>query len=657
VLTTMRRTLRGSLGSLTVTAVAVGLLWVPPAHAAKLGPKPSLDSVRHFQGGNFAKLRWSKVSGAHTYQVFYKDARFDEDLPRNWELYRTLEGTRTRIFVPSGHTRQFGVRAVGGPHGRRRLATAISDFGTISRPAGLAALRKVGGWRTVKKKPLYRHQALEASRPRARLRLPDARSSSTVRLVGEAGPRFGTVDVYVGKTRIRRVDFGRRSHNPNKRIRIKVRPGRSGTISVVTRSHKPVRISAVGHTRPSTSATKRPLPPLSRPPARSFTFQGSGWGHGVGLSQYGAKAMADAGRSVRRILRHYYQGTKLTSVEDEKLLDVNVGYHVPSVTVRLRALHRGAVAEVCALTRNRCAKSVSIHDKRAGSRTAGEIRVTRHRGRVRARVSHPNGDITRLRGSQIRVRWSGTRALGGAASVVRLGNGREYRHGEVLVTKHSRRLLNGIVRLRLQSEYLRGIAEMPSSWNEDALRTQAILARTYALKAGASRGPVCDCHLHDSVIDQSYVGWGKESEGRDAYYGNRWVRAVKSTNGRVVTYKGALAGTYYFSSSGGHTLNAQDVWSSTVPYLRSVDDTWSLKRANPNRSWKSSRSPASVAALFGLRRLHDIAVTRRYAGGAVRSVRAIAVNGDTRTISGKADYMRSRLGLKSAWLTSIDEAY
>ncbi len=648
--------LRATLGSLTATAVAVSLLWVPPAHAGKLGSKPSVERIRHFQGGDFQKLRWSRVSGAQSYQVFVKDARFDEPLPRNWKLYRTVEGTKSRIFVPGGHTRQFGVRAVGGPNGMRRAVTRISNFGTISRPAGLSALARVRGWRTVRKNSLYRNAALEASRPRAKLRLPDARGSGSVRIVGEVGPRFGTVDVYVGKTRIKRVDLGRPRHDANRRILVRVRPARSGTISLVTRSQKPVRISAVAHTRPSTSATRRPRPPLSRPPARSFTFQGSGWGHGVGLSQYGAKAMADAGRSVRRILRHYYSGTTIATIADDKVLDINVGYHVPSLTVRLRALSRGAVAEVCTIARERCVKRVTIRDKRPGSRTAGEIRVTRVKGDVRARVTHRNGDVSWLRGARIRVRWSGTRYLGGPASVVRMGNGREYRHGELLMTKHDKRLLNGIARMSLQAEYLRGVAEMPSSWNVDALRAQAIIARTYALKAGAQRGPICDCHLHDSVIDQAYVGWGKESEGRDAYYGRRWVSAVKSTNGRVLTYDGALAGTYYFSSSGGHTLNSQDVWSSTVPYLRSVDDKWSLNGANPNRSWSTTRSPASMESLFGLPSIHKITITKRYAGGAVHAVRATAVNGDTRTISGKADYMRTRLGLKSSWLTAIDEA-
>lgn len=59
--------------------------------------------------------------------------------------------------------------------------------------------------------------------------------------------------------------------------------------------------------------------------------------------------------------------------------------------------------------------------------------------------------------------------------------------------------------------------------------------------------------------------------------------------------------------------------------------------------------------MFGLEDIYKLTITKRYDGGGVRSVTATASNGDTKTISGKADYMRSRLGLKSAWVTSIDE--
>jgi len=655
VFTKSHRILRRIFVSLTGAAVAIGVLAAPPAQAAELGPRPTVERARHFQVGPFQKLHWSPVSGARSYQIFVKTARYQDHLPREWRLFKEVRRNQARIYVAQGETGQFGVRAVGSPDGARYAVTKISNFGAISRPARLSELDRVRRWRTVRKDSLYRDVALAASAPRAKLRLRHAKDTLSVRLVGEAGRRFGVVDVYVGATKIKRVDFGRRRHDADKRFVVRVRPSRSGTITLITRSRKPVRISAIGHTRRSTDATKKPAAPIANQPASSFTFSGSGWGHGVGLSQYGAQAMADAGKSVGRILGHYYNGTSLDQVADDKLLDVNVGYHWSSLTAELRALEGGAELQVCAMVSNRCNKSATIRDKRSGAGTAGRIAITRSRGDVRARVTSANGDMTTLRGDRIRIRWSGTRYLDGEPAVLRLETGREYRHGELIVNKHGTDRINPVVRMRLQSEYLRGVAEMPSSWNAAALRAQAIIARTYALRTGAGRKSDCDCHLHDSVVHQSYVGWSKEIEGSSAYYGKRWVSAVNRTDGTVLTYRGSLAETYYFSSSGGHTLNSQDAWSSTVPYLQSVDDPWSQTGSNPNRSWSTGRSQASVASLFGLKDIDKLSITKRYAGGGVGAITATATNGDTKTISGKADYMRSRLGLKSAWVTSIAE--
>ncbi|HET6698439.1 MAG TPA: SpoIID/LytB domain-containing protein [Nocardioidaceae bacterium] len=627
------------------------------AAAQRLGGRPPVTDARHFNNGGFQRLHWGSVRGAAYYQVYVKQGDYDRALPRNWRLLKTVEGTATTVHIAQGQTRQFGVRAVGRPAGMRRAVTAISSFGTVSRPPRLRALDREGGWHTMHKRAFYRDTALRTRRPGARLTLRGADDTSSVRLVAVTGPRYGSLDVYVGGRKVKHIDLGRRHHNPHKRLIARLSQPRSGAITLVHRGRQPVRISALGHARRATTATRTPKAPLSRPPARSFTFRGSGWGHGVGLSQYGARAMAEAGRSTKQILQHYYSGTRLGRVDDDRELDINVSYHASPVVVRLSALGRGADAEVCAMKRRRCADSVVTHDRRANDRPAGSIVVTRHRGRVQARVKQPDGDVHRLRGDRIRVRWSGTRYRDGSAAVVRLGSGREYRHGELLVTKHGSSLLNAAIRVELQSEYLRGVAEMPSSWDMEALRAQAIIARTYALKSGRGKRSDCDCHLVDSVLDQSYVGWGKESEGRDAYYGKRWVRAVTSTDGTALTYQGALASTFYFSSSGGHTLNARDVWSASVPYLRSVPDRWSMDGANPNRHWSSTRSGAAMSDLFGLGRIHKISVVRRFAGGAVHAVRATAVNGATRTIRGKADYLRSKLGLKSAWVTSIDETY
>jgi len=645
--------------ALAVASVAVTLAAVP-ANAAPWGAAPDIRAAHHLQRGPHQLLRWAPVPGATAYQVYVKATSFRHRLPREWRLFRTVERNQAKVFVPASHTRQFGVRAVGRADGARKRVTPIASFGTLTRPPARAALVRQGGWSTVRGAQLYRRAAFQTRRPGARLTLPAANQTSAVRLIATVGPRFGVVDVLVDGERVRRIDLGRRRHRPAAGIHVSIprpRP-RDGAITVVNRSRKPVRISTVAQLRPQSHARRTPPAPIANPPARSFTVTGSGWGHGVGLSQYGAKEMAEDGRSPAQILRHYYRGTEVARRSDNRLLDVSVGHQSRSVQARLRGLSRDASARVCAMRGARCVARVDVRDATSGRRTAGLVTMSRVAdGRVRARVSRHGGKARTITGDRIRIRWSGTRYLRGPAGVIRLQNGLEYRHGQLSVVRAGSSSVHAVLTLRLQDEYLRGVAEVPSSWHPSALRTQAIIARTYALKTGAGRKSDCGCHLRDSVVHQAYGGWSKEREGWRARYGKRWVDAVEATAGQVVEYAGQLAGTYYYSSSGGNTLNSQDVWSSTVPYLQSVRDPWSLRGSNSNRVWTQTFSQARMAGILGLRDIHRIEVTDRYEGGAVRTVKATASNGRTVTVGGKADTMRGRFGLKSAFVRSITEKY
>jgi len=645
------------VGLLAALLVVLGPAAAAHAQAQALGGTPHPHRVRHFQNGGFQHLRWSSVDGATSYQIFVKSAAYDRRLPREWTLLKSVHGTRTTIYVRRGQTRQFGVRAVGSPAGSAYEVTSVASFGTISRPPRVSTLRGARRWQVVRNDRLYRGMAMQTRTPGASLRLRWAKDTSAVRFVAETGRRSGTVDVYVGRTLLRSIDLGHRRHRYRTQFRVPVRPSRNGTVRVTATSNQPVRISALGQTRRPTQATSEPAAPAAYPAATSFTFNGAGWGHGVGLSQYGAQGMAASGASTSEILQHYYTGTQVASGGRNPLLDVNVGYRRASTTARLLGLGSGATLEVCAMSRGRCVRRAVVHDPTADQSTAGRVTLFRHNGRVRARVRDENGTVSRVTGARVRLRWSGTSYLqgSGAASVLRLGDGHEYRHGELLVFPYGTSRINDVVRQHLES-YLLGVAEMPSSWQPAALQAQAIIARTYALKDGAVLRDGCHCNLRNSVIDQNYTGWAKESEGSGAYYGQRWVSAVRGTAGQVVTYDGELASTYYFSSSGGHTLNSQDVWSATVPYLQSVNDPWSLSSNNPNASWSATLSQARVRRVFGFP-VHALRITASYDGGAMESVTAISVDGQAYTITHKADEMRALFGLKSDWVSSIGERY
>jgi len=210
---------------------------------------------------------------------------------------------------------------------------------------------------------------------------------------------------------------------------------------------------------------------------------------------------------------------------------------------------------------------------------------------------------------------------------------------------------------------------MPSSWSAEALKAQAITARGFAVrKHAAGLASACACNLYDDPRSQNFSGWLKESEGTDAYYGKRWLAAVAATsssagaNGQVLTYGaggvGTIATTYYFSSSGGQTENSEDVWSSTVSYLRSVDDPWSVDGTvnNPNDAWTAKVSQAAMRAAFGVDEdVLKVSVSKRTSSAstaAAYELTATLKSGATAKITG-ADRIRIKLGVKSPWLWSV----
>lgn len=141
---------------------------------------------------------------------------------------------------------------------------------------------------------------------------------------------------------------------------------------------------------------------------------------------------------------------------------------------------------------------------------------------------------------------------------------------------------NGTVTEIPLETYVAGVvaAEMPVEFDRDALKAQAVIARTYALrKASAvdaddlSHGDLCDdpghCQAYRSPDELAAV-WGKSfSENEE-----KIVSAVKATAGMVLTYEGTYAETYYHSTCGGKTASAKEVWHEDIPYLQSVSCKW-----------------------------------------------------------------------------------
>jgi stage II sporulation protein D len=334
----------------------------------------------------------------------------------------------------------------------------------------------------------------------------------------------------------------------------------------------------------------------------SFLVSGRGWGHGVGLSQWGAYGFARQGATYDQILGHYYQGTTLG----------------PAPLSRVRVL----------LVPGRRLVTVS-------SQAAFRVRDGLGTTYELAAGPHQFGPGFRLRvnGERRQRRLTGPLTFLPGSSPLRLE--RAYRGNFVVsATAGQVRVVNHV---GLEA-YLFGVVpgEMPFYWVPEALKAQAVAARTYAL---AVRKSGSDFDLYPDVRSQVYSGISGERASTTA--------AVQATAGDVVLYQGRIATTYFFSTSGGRTATVSDVWpgSGRIPYLVSVPDPYDS--ASPHHTWGpfSVESGRLSRALRVRGRLLDVRIAAT-PSGRVRSVTSVGSRGDS-TVSGSD--VRQALGLRSTW--------
>ena len=382
-----------------------------------------------------------------------------------------------------------------------------------------------------------------------------------------------------------------------------------------------------------------------------FTIVGSGFGHGVGMSQYGAFGQALEGRAAADILRHYYTDTAVGPVNDATLIRVNLVAGAPRVSIRGESLGTGGGA----LRVEGGGQTVDLAPGQVAhlDRSGNDVAVVLDGATAVAPV---------MTAPSVKITWSGGPTLlnliGPGENFD--GRGHRYRYGEfdAAVAGPGLQVVN---LMSLHTEYLRGIAEVPSSWPSAALEAQVITARTFSLqRVQSGQRTDCLCHVRDTVADQVFAGWIKESEDG---FGQRWVAAVDATQpsgatGLVVTKGGALATTTYFSSSGGSTESNTDGFGSSTPfsYLQPVDDRWSLASYNPFAAWSFVRSQDAVKNAFNegkpppeqLRDVASLNLSERTSGGSLRNAMATASDGRTLSIGGST--FRSRLQLPARWI-------
>ena len=381
----------------------------------------------------------------------------------------------------------------------------------------------------------------------------------------------------------------------------------------------------------------------------TFAFQGSGYGHGVGMSQIGARAKALAGESATAILQYYYTGTIVETVTDTQILRINLGNLLTSA--KLRSDSKGAELQLFAgdLGETQTATPLLTFPSKTSlnlNLTDGLLAISTTRGTASKAITT---------GSAFTLRWSGTRYQAGSPTVISLttnGATKKYRHGQislkVIRDKTLGKRLAIINSVRLQDEYLWGIGEVPSSWPTQALEAQAIASRTYAYAKSTKIRSACDCHLYATISDQTFAGYSKESEPR---FGEIWKAAVNRTAGSIITYEGRPITAYFSSSSGGTTETSEHAWGTATPYTVSVPDSASVDVAlNPHfASWTREISQAVIAQAFALPDVISLTVLSNNPAGSVALIQAISSDGSFAVLRGET--FRSRSKLPSAWFS------
>ena len=308
-----------------------------------------------------------------------------------------------------------------------------------------------------------------------------------------------------------------------------------------------------------------------------FLLDGRGWGHGVGMSQWGAEGYARHGYGYRKILAHYYSQTQIAMAEPRR---VRVLLTQNQPTVRVGSAAPFLVVDARGRKLRLPARAVVV-DRRfllGHKRLAAPIRF------------EPGVQPLQLGGAGYRGALVVRRASGGLV----------------------------VVNVLPLDRYLRGVVprEVPRGWHEATYEAQAVAARSYTL---ATVHPGKHFDLFPDQRSQLYGGIRAERPQTN--------RAIGATAGQVLVWRDRIVPAFYFSSSGGRTSSVHDAWprSHQVPYLVSVADPYDY--ISPHHVWPTSAlSGARIARVLHVRGVRDVRVVDNSSGRA-QAVRVLTASG------------------------------
>ena len=385
--------------------------------------------------------------------------------------------------------------------------------------------------------------------------------------------------------------------------------------------------------------------------AAGFSVSGSGWGDGVGLSQYGAKAMAADGATYEQILGRYFTGAGVGQVATvgpgsfglSDLMPLWVGLTQNSGRVSFSVAPGSA--QLCFDGAVGClAATRTDTNYRFGPDETGGCVFTQISASGVSSSIGPSGPCD-----------ASVRPMSGLTTINLPFKARSYRHGTLRFRPAPR---SSGIHTSYQigvTDYMKGISEVPESWPRAAIEAQVVVSRSFAVWTALQRGSPesftaqrkadCYCNLRDDASDQIFRGWTGESSHPE------WVSAVASTGQDVLTYGGGVALGLHSSSSGGATENYADVFGGVgYPYLTTVDDSpaSSDSAQDPHASWKAGYSQANLAATYGFSWVFDTEVVDHNPSGSARTIRiAGIVNGRPEELIVTAVEFREALSLRS----------
>ena len=344
--------------------------------------------------------------------------------------------------------------------------------------------------------------------------------------------------------------------------------------------------------------------------ASQFVFQGAGWGHGVGMSQNGARNAANLGVDHVGILNFYYPNTIVTPVAPLENIRVHIGdaSRVEMSSDGAILFERGGVA--------------------VNGVASGAITVTAHDGGLQI----GNAWTTATAADPVFVSFPQPMKIS--------NNGHRYLWGKIQLT-----VKNGEVRvvevLPLE-QYVQGIAEMPAAWPLEALMAQAIASRTYAHEVTLHRRNSSEWaqeyDISGSTVDQNYIGY----DAQDSAWDQKWLAAVSATAGVEIVDSNGPVRAYYSASNGGYTETAAYVFNNDVPYTIAGPDpydegghdwtTWTRTYTQESMSrWLNSHDDTAVGTLTQINVLDGAGASARID----KSIVELVGTSGTKRVTGK----------------------